>query len=222
MPTTKFRRSVAAPHREARPAFPRRCRTSAEETGPGNQGRDDFSSSRHALYLVGLSMIFSENREPLFGIMLQGRAAPGARRPPALRASHDGTVKERGSRTPGTGSQFFMRQLTWRPARRSLGSQGLPHSGSADRTRPGRAFARRSSDASAVSPSADPSSRRSSPAVVRGGRISDGRPACAELPNQPRASRARRSRSPPAAGAAPVPPCDASRERPPADGTGQI
>ena len=38
-----------------------------------------------------------------------------------LRASHDGTVKERGSRTPGTGSQFFIGcQHTWRPARRFL------------------------------------------------------------------------------------------------------
>jgi hypothetical protein len=32
--------------------------------------RDDFSSSRHLAPRLCLSMIFSENRFPLFGIML--------------------------------------------------------------------------------------------------------------------------------------------------------
>jgi hypothetical protein len=32
--------------------------------------RDDVSSSRHRALPLCLSMIFSENREPLFGIML--------------------------------------------------------------------------------------------------------------------------------------------------------
>jgi hypothetical protein len=32
--------------------------------------RDDFSSSRHPALPVCLGMIFSENRWPLFGIML--------------------------------------------------------------------------------------------------------------------------------------------------------
>src|SRR6202521_5432134 len=40
--------------------------------------RDDFSSNRHPALSFCLSMIFSENRYPLFRIMLQGA---GARRP---------------------------------------------------------------------------------------------------------------------------------------------
>jgi hypothetical protein len=37
---------------------------------PGARERDDFSSKRHLALAPYLSMIFSENRCPLFGIML--------------------------------------------------------------------------------------------------------------------------------------------------------
>jgi hypothetical protein len=59
----------------------RDARRMAARTGPdGMQGdppsfqaalkRDDFSSNRHPAFAPCLSMIFSENRFPLFGIML--------------------------------------------------------------------------------------------------------------------------------------------------------
>src|SRR5262245_56897524 len=49
-----------------------------QEPGAGLE-RDDFSSNRHLALSYAWSMIFSENRYPLFGIMLSRHAA---RRPP--------------------------------------------------------------------------------------------------------------------------------------------
>jgi hypothetical protein len=48
--------------------------------------RDDFSSNRHHALAFCLSMIFSENRWPLFGIMLYATFSPSGRSPPSLRA----------------------------------------------------------------------------------------------------------------------------------------
>jgi len=53
---------VAAPMRSVMPHFELMDRRSLE--------RDDFSSNRHPARASYLSMIFSENRHPLFGIML--------------------------------------------------------------------------------------------------------------------------------------------------------
>ena len=47
----------------------RSCSTSSAREAGGLE-RDDFSSSRHPALPLCLSMIFSENRFPLFGIML--------------------------------------------------------------------------------------------------------------------------------------------------------
>src|SRR5829696_3957672 len=49
--------------------------------------------------------------------------------PRRLRASHDSTVKEQGSRTPGTGSLSFRMPVAWRPARFLRGSFAKPPSG---------------------------------------------------------------------------------------------
>jgi hypothetical protein len=43
-------------------------------TKPGGLERNDFSSNRHPALAFCWSMIFSENRYPLFGIMLKGNA----------------------------------------------------------------------------------------------------------------------------------------------------
>jgi hypothetical protein len=42
----------------------------ARPSGAADAERDDFSSSRHHALAFCLSMIFFENRYPLFGIML--------------------------------------------------------------------------------------------------------------------------------------------------------
>jgi hypothetical protein len=46
------------------------CVTSLRQPPTGQQERDDFSSNRHPALSSCLSMIFSENRCPLFRIML--------------------------------------------------------------------------------------------------------------------------------------------------------
>src|SRR5262249_4433003 len=62
-----------------RPAFARRSEAKAgegmtgvnyKEIGQRALERDDFSSNRHHALTYSWSMIFSENRFPLFGIML--------------------------------------------------------------------------------------------------------------------------------------------------------
>src|SRR5262245_18302912 len=48
----------------------RMARARAPRAGPVSLKRDDFSSNRHLALAYCWSMIFSENRCPLFGIML--------------------------------------------------------------------------------------------------------------------------------------------------------
>jgi hypothetical protein len=72
-------RRGAGPSRDL-PGLPPGSRATRGRDGPlSSPERDDFSSNRHPALSFCLSMIFSENRFPLFRIMLQGRplVSPG-------------------------------------------------------------------------------------------------------------------------------------------------
>jgi len=120
------------------------------------------------------------------------RAVPGLSRSQCQKAG--------GAGRQGRLSFIFRTPDTWRPAQlfcpKAFRSSGVAR---VVRSHLSRAGLRRrpSRTCPAVSQAPQPSSRRSGPAVVRGGRISDGAPSLArESPNRPWASRARGSRDP--------------------------
>src|SRR5262245_12816506 len=71
VPAEKLCCFVAVDHSHG--ATPSDCRLQRRRRGCGLE-RDDFSSNRHLALSYAWSMIFSENRYPLFGIMLWARA----------------------------------------------------------------------------------------------------------------------------------------------------
>src|ERR1700704_5156429 len=91
--------------------------------------RDDFYSNRHPALSFCLSMIFSENRHPLFRIMLQysapvhGIEKPGVLGPPRGGRHRSGGAGARAHRTLSAPHAFFFTSLMLEklmPSARSL------------------------------------------------------------------------------------------------------